>query len=532
MTSAALYDEADPVSDMARCAPGGGVAPVLQAQSISKAYAGTQALDDVSLDVQPGEVHALVGENGAGKTTLLNVLSGVVMPDGGDIRVRGRRVRLTTPRQAQELGIGTVFQELSLVPGVSVAENVFSNRAPTRHGGFIRWSELFARTRELMAEFGVEIDVRTPVGDLPVGTRQQVEIAKALSLDARILLLDEPSSALTPDEVATLFGVLRRLKASGIGIIYVSHRMPEVFEVADRITVLRDGRRLGTYATVETSPGEVVRLMVGRELSATFVPRKGETGEELLRVQGLSKAGAFHDIDLTLRRGEIVGLAGLRGSGRGELARILAGVNRPTAGAVRIDGKPASLASVAAAVELGIAYLPEERARDGLFPEISIEDNMIVTALKRFSRFGLIDPGKKTSVAKAYVSRLDIRAAGVKQPVARLSGGNQQKVLLAKWLVTEPRILLVHEPTKGIDIGAKHEIHLLLRDLADGGAGIVVISAEIPELIRLCDRIVVMHEGRITGEVAAQAASEEAIMALASGLSAAPTADEAQNENV
>ena len=505
--------------------PHNGANPVLESRNISKAYFGTQALDDVSLDLYGGEVHALVGENGAGKSTLLHVLSGVVVPDGGRIRVRGQPIDLRTPRQAQELGIGTVFQELSLVPSVSVAENVFANRAPTTFGGLIRWSELFARTRDLMAELGVEIDVRAPVSSLPIGTQQLVEIAKALSVDARILLLDEPSSTLAPDEMVVLFALIRRLKAHGIAIIYVSHRMREIFEVADRISVLRDGELVGTYRTSETSADDVVRRMVGREFSAVPELRTREIGKELLRLEGLSKINAFHDIDLTLHRGEIVGLAGLKGSGRSKLARVLAGAGTPTSGVFRVEGQRVSLTGVAAAIEVGIAYLPEERTSDGLFPKMSIADNIIAAALKRFSRFGLIDTTKRISFAKEYVDRLDIRTPGVNQLVERLSGGNQQKVLLAKWLVAEPRILIAHEPTRGIDVGAKYEIHESLRQLAAGGAGVMVISSEIPELLRLCDRIVVMHEGKITGEVHGETATEEAIMVLASGLTVPPSPD-------
>ena len=502
------------------------MAPILEARNISKSYSGTQALDSISVDLFAREVHAVVGENGAGKTTLLNILSGVVTADSDQILLHGEPVRVSSPRHAQELGIGTVFQELSLVPGVSVAENVFPNRAPTVRGGLINWRALYARTRSLMAEFGVDIDVRQPVGELPIGTRQLVEIAKALSVNADILLLDEPTSALTPDEISALFAVIRRLRANGMGIIYVSHQMREIFEIADRVTVLRDGRRMGTYATAETSPDKVIRLMVGRALNDMFEPRRGRIGAKLLQADRLSRTDAFHHVDITLRQGEIVGLAGLMGSGRSELAHVLAGVKRPTSGTIRVDGHPVYLKGVADAVALGISFLPEERKRDGLFLEKSIGDNIIVTAQKRFSRFGLVDTAKRAAVARDYVARLDIRTPSINQLVGRLSGGNQQKVLLAKWLVTEPRILVVDEPTKGIDVGAKFEIHALLRHLADNGTGVIVISSDLPELLGLCDRILVMREGRITGEAAGDSATEEAVMALASGLSRPPSSRE------
>ncbi|MFQ5971469.1 MAG: sugar ABC transporter ATP-binding protein [Alphaproteobacteria bacterium] len=498
--------------------------PLLVVRNASKAYSSTQALDDVSIDLLPGEVHALVGENGAGKTTLMNILSGVVTPDMGEIRISGEAVQFANPRQAQERGIGTVFQELSLVPSLSVAENVFTNRAPSRRGGLIRWGELHRRTRRLIALFDVDIDVKSPVGDLPVSTRQLVEIAKALSVEAQIILLDEPSSALMPDEVAALFRVVRRLKASGIGIIYVSHRMREIFEIADRITVLRDGHKIGTYVRSETTPDKIVRLMVGRELNTMFERRSAGSRDELLRTERLGVSGLFSDVNLTLHSGEIVGLAGLMGSRRGELGRTLGGALRPTVGMIMVDGVPVTMRGIADAIRLGIAYLPEDRKTDGLFLEKSVADNIIATMLRQVSRWGFVDGGKRNRIAEDYVGQLKVRTSGVSQLLGRLSGGNQQKVLVAKWLVTKPRILIVDEPTKGIDVGAKYEIHALLRRLADDGAGIIVISSDLPELLGLCDRIVVMHEGQFTGELSAEEATEESIMSRAAGLSdRAPT---------
>ncbi len=488
---------------------------LLVVERVSKAYGGSLALDNVSISLMRGEVHAIVGENGAGKSTLLNILSGAVMPDAGEIRVRGDLVHFTTPKSAQENGIGTVFQELSLVPSLSVAENIFPNRAPVRHGVFIRWSTLHQRAEELIAQFGLKIDVKAPVDRLANSTRQVVEIAKALSLKAQIILLDEPTSALTPDEVDALFGVIRRLKTNGIGIIYVSHRMREVFGIADRITVLRDGRKIGTFAKQHTSTKEIVRLMVGRELDAMFEPRKGRISNILLEAKRISHSGLFQDVDLTVRGGEIVGLAGLMGSRRSEVGMALAGALPTTSGTIQVEGKTVWMDGIADAIKLGIAYLPAERKTDGLFSEYSIGDNIISATLPRFSKWGFLDRASRDRISKHYVRRLNVQASGVQQLVGHLSGGNQQKVLIAKWLITRPRILIVDEPTKGIDVGTKYEIHALLRGLADGGAGIVVISSDLPEILGLCDRIVVMHEGRISGELAAEVATEDAIIRCA-----------------
>jgi ribose transport system ATP-binding protein len=494
--------------------------PLLTVNRISKAFGGSLALDGVSITLRGGEVHAIVGENGAGKSTLLNILSGALLPDAGEIRICGNPVHFATPRNAQESGVGTVFQELSLVPSLSVAENIFPNRAPVRCGVFIRWPALYRKAADLMAQFGIKIDVRAPVDRLANSTRQIVEIAKALSLKAEIILLDEPTSALTPDEVNALFGVIRRLKTNGIGIIYVGHRMREVFEIADRITVLRDGRKIGTFRKEQTSTKEIVRLMVGRELEAMFQPRRGRIGETLLEAKGISHSGLFQDVVLAVRKREIVGLAGLMGSRRSEVAMALAGVLPTTSGTIQVQGKTVRMRGLADAIKLGIAYLPADRKTQGLFPENSIGDNIISATLPRFSKWGFLDRSRRDRMSTEYVRRLNVQTAGVQQLIDYLSGGNQQKVLIAKWLLTQPRILIVDEPTKGIDVGAKYEIHALLRSLADDGAGIVVISSDMPELLGLCDRIVVMHEGRVSGELAAEVATEDSIIRCAVGFDA------------
>lgn len=495
-----------------------GKTALLTVERVNKSFGGIRVLDGVSIDLLPGEVHAIVGENGAGKSTLLNILSGVLTPDAGEIRVRGDPVHFATPKDAQRRGIGTVFQELSLVPSLSVSENIFPNRAPVWRGGFIRWSALHKEAQDLMAQFGVKIDVRASVDRLTNSARQVVEVAKALSLKAQILLLDEPTSALSPDEVGALFGAIRRLKTAGIGIIYISHRMHEVFEVADRITVLRDSRKIGSFVKTETSAKDVVRLMVGRELRAMFEPRRGRIGGILIQAERLSHSGSFQDVDLTVRSGEIVGLAGLLGSGRSALGMALAGLLRPTSGTIQVEGSTVWMRGISDAIKLGIAYLPAERKTDGLFLENSIGDNMIAATLAEFSKYGLLDRTRRDRISQQYIGRLNVRASGVHQLAEHLSGGNQQKVMIAKWLITQPRILIVGEPTKGIDVGAKYEIHALLRSLADDGGAIVVISSDLPEILGLSDRIVVMHEGRVSGELAADAASEDAIIRCAVGL--------------
>ncbi|NWF69707.1 MAG: sugar ABC transporter ATP-binding protein [Chloroflexi bacterium] len=492
-------------------------AALLEVQDVSKSFPGAQALRGVSFELLPGEVHALMGENGAGKSTLMHIICGVYTPDGGTIRINGRPVTLTSPRQAQNMGIGMVFQELSLVQGLSIAENVFVNRVPTRIGGSIRWGELYKRTQALMQQFGIDVDVRTPVSKLNITTRQVIEIVKALSLDARILLLDEPTSALPPNEVEILFQTIQRLKARGIGIVYISHRIPEVMEIADRVTILRDGQRVATEAISSITPDDLIEMMVGRKLTDLYPERAQDTGTELLRVEGLSRDKAFRDISFTLRAGEIIGIAGLMGARRSELLRALVGVDKAQSGSITVQGRSIQIHSPQQAFESGIAYLPAERKTDGLFLKMALTQNISVTALRLFSRWGLMNPRAEAAASKQFVERMGIRTPSVQQLVGRLSGGNQQKVMLSKWLVRQPKILLIDEPTKGVDVSAKVEIHALLRELVRQGAGIVFISSELPEVIGLADRILVMYEGRLVGEVPAAAASEQQLMLMASG---------------
>jgi ABC-type sugar transport system ATPase subunit len=493
------------------------VAPLLEIQEVSKSFAGTQALSRVSLTLAAGEVHALVGENGAGKSTLVNIIAGVLRPDEGAIRIGGEVISIENPRRAQALGIGMVFQELSLVESLTVAENVFDNRAPARLG-LTDWRRLNERTRGILALLGLAVEPTAMVADLPVGKRQLVEIAKALSLDVRILILDEPTSALAPDEVESLFTVIRRLRAQGIGVIYITHRMAELFAIADRVTVLRDGHVITSRATAECDTNAIIRAMVGRDLEAVSVRSSAGVGAPLLEARGLSRAGSFESVDLTLHVGEIVGLAGLMGAHRTDLGRTLVGALPQTGGQIRLNGNSVRLNDVGAAMRNGIAYVTDDRKADGLFLDMSIAGNVIATTLRRFSRFGLINTRAATRAAQQRMAALRIKAPDSQQLVARLSGGNQQKVMLAKGLEAGPRIFIIDEPTKGVDIGAKREIHQILRGLADASAALLVISSDLPELLQLCDRILVMREGRLVGELDREAATEETVMTTAAGL--------------
>jgi ribose transport system ATP-binding protein len=492
-------------------------APLLEIQEVSKGFNGTQALSRVSFALAAGEVHALIGENGAGKSTLVNIIAGVLQPDEGSIRIAGETVSIENPRRAQALGIGMVFQELSLIESLSVAENLLVNRAPTRFG-LVDWRRLNERTHAILAPFGFAVDPEALVADLPVSKRQLVEIAKALSLDVRIFILDEPTSALTPDEVEALFAVTRKLRAQGIGVIYITHRMAEVFAIADRVTVLRDGRVVTTRPIAACDPDAIIRAMVGRAIEAALDRPHRDAGAPLLEARGLSRAGSFESINLTLHAGEIVGLAGLMGARRSDLGRTLSGALRPTDGQIVIGGQSVRLKSVGAAMQHGIAYLTDERKSDGLFLDMSVADNVIAPSLHRFARFGLIDSRAGTHAARQRMEALQIKAPDERQIVARLSGGNQQKVMLAKGLETGPRIFVIDEPTKGVDVGTKQEIHHILRDLADGGATLLVISSDLPELLLLSDRILVMREGHIVGELDRTEATEEAIMTIAAGM--------------
>ena len=495
---------------------------LLRADAITKVYPGVRALDQVSLDVRAGEVHAIVGENGAGKSTLMTILAGTQVPDGGHLFVDDRPVEIPDRGAAERLGISIVFQELSLVSNLSIADNVFAARQPVGFLNLVRQRELYARTQVVLDRFNLGLSARTLVGALPTASRQVVEIAKALSFDARVLILDEPTSSLTQNEAQRLFAVIRQLRAEGMGIFYISHHLDEVFDIADRISVLRDGKHVGTLQTAETNEAEIVRLMVGREVQ-TLYGRPEQTGRDistapLLSARGLQYGSMLRDVSLSITPGEIVGVAGLVGAGRTELGRALFGLLPLEGGSMAIDGKPVELFSPADAISHGLAYLPQERKEEGLFLMMHLADNIAAPNLHSLSRHGFMQADAVRRLAADYAKALNIRTPSLFARVSNLSGGNQQKALISMWLAQKPRLLIVDEPTRGIDIGAKAEIHRLLRELAGNGMAILMISSELPEILALSHRVLVMAKGRITGHFTSEEAQEEAIMACASGL--------------
>jgi inositol transport system ATP-binding protein len=498
-------------------------APLLQVTGIAKRYPGVQALDDVSFDLRAGEIHGLLGENGAGKSTLLKILSGAETPDAGTIAIEGRHQVLTSPQDAQALGIATIYQELNLLPNLSVAENVFIGREPGPRV-FVSWRRLAEDTKALTDRIGLQVDPMTLVRDLSVAEQQMVEIARALSTDARLIIMDEPTSALSDTEVENLFAIVRELRAQGLGIIFVTHRLDEVMRHCDRATVLRDGLWVGTEDVADLSIDALIRMMVGRSMAQLFTPlAPREVGPVILEVLGMSRSGnlldphatVLEDIDLTVRRGEILGIAGLMGSGRSELARSIFGADAFDAGRIRIEGREVTIRSPADAIRAGIGLVPEDRKQQALFLALAVRNNLSLAALGRLMRWGVfVDESAELALIERYRSTLDIRMASPDQLIVNLSGGNQQKVVLARWLALEPKILIVDEPTRGIDVAAKAEVHLLLDRLARSGIAIVAISSELPEILAIADRIVTMREGRITGEIARADASEERLMQM------------------
>ncbi len=492
-------------------------AELLCLTGVTKSFGGVHALRGVDFHLRRGEVHALVGENGAGKSTLMKILAGNHRADAGQVALEGRVRHFDAPRDAQSAGIAIVHQELSLVPDLTIAENIFAGREPTRALGFVDRAKLHAGAREALAQLGLHLPTDSLVRHIDVAMRQMVEIAKAISLDCKVLILDEPTSALTDRETALLFQVIRRLRERGVGVIYISHKLGEVFEIADRVTVLRDGQLVGTVETTEVTPDDIVRMMVGRELSNLFNEKGRAPGEVVLEVKGLTREPAFRDVSFSLRAGEITGLAGLVGAGRTEVARALFGVDRPDAGEVLLAGKPLRARSPEEAIAHGIAYLPEDRKEQGLFLEMSVRANVVAASLREHARNGFLSPAAQDRTAERMRERMRIKTSSVEAPVDSLSGGNQQKVLFGKWLARELKVFLVDEPTRGIDVGAKSEVHALLRELADSGVAVLVISSELPEVIGAADRVLVMHEGRLVGEVGPAEMTEESIMMLAAG---------------
>ncbi|MEQ1769880.1 MAG: sugar ABC transporter ATP-binding protein [Devosia sp.] len=499
-----------------RTSPSPGAEPRLSIRNVTKTFPGVRAVDSVTFEVLPGEVHALMGENGAGKSTLMHLVAGVYAPDAGDIELDGHSLAGLDERGAAEAGIAMVFQERSLVGALSVAENIFVGRQPANRLGIIKLDTMFADARRVLTELGVDLDPRRRVETLSPGEQQMVEIAKGLSRDLKVLILDEPTSSLTIKEGRQLFDVVRKLAARGISIVYVSHRMAEIFEISDRLTILKDGRVTGVRDTAIVTEREVVALMVGRELSFAPDPRRVPADAPIvLEISNLAAAPVL-DASLTLRRGEIVCLAGLLGAGRTETCEAVFGARQVTAGTISIKGRPFRPLSPSDAMAAGISMLPEDRKESGLFLDFAISDNVAAANLQAYTHAGLLSRREMVAVAKEFVGRLRIATPDTERDVRSLSGGNQQKVLLAKWLARKPEILIVDEPTRGVDVGAKADIYRIIRELAADGMAVLVVSSDLPEVLALAHRIVVMAEGRTVGEMDATGATEQAILELAS----------------
>jgi ABC-type sugar transport system ATPase subunit len=488
------------------------VTSIVELHGIDKSFAGFPALKDASFDVRAGEVHALLGENGAGKSTLIRIISGVHAPDRGEIRIGGEVVRLSSPRDARRRGIATVYQELLLFPELSVAENIFLGKAPRTRWGGIDWAAMRAKARVLLEELDSrDLDVDAKVGGLSVASRQRVEIAKALSQDPRVLVMDEPTTSLAEGDVSRLMAIVRRLRERGVGIVYVSHRLREIFALADRVTVLRDGACIGTRPIAEVTESALISMMVGRSIDQLFPKVDAPRGRTLLELRNLSYRRAVRNVSLTVRQGEILGIAGLVGSGRTELALTMFGITPATSGEILVDGKPVVIDGPRVARDLGIAYIPEDRALQGLIRAQSLRENVSLPVLDRISWATIVDRRGEERRAREAIDRFGIRARGTAQIARQLSGGNQQKVVVAKWLGTEPRILIMDEPTRGIDVGAKAEIHALMGKLAQQGLGIVMISSELPEVLGMADRVLVMSGGRIVAAFERAEATPDAV---------------------
>ena len=485
---------------------------LLTARGLSKSYGGVRVLDGVDFELHAGEVHALVGENGAGKSTFVKILAGAVRAESGGVALRGAPLPAGDPLAVRRLGVSVVHQEFTLVPELDVVDNVFLGRERGRP--FLRRAEMARAVRARLDELGVDVDVRVPVGQLSVAQQQLVEIARALELDAAVLVLDEPSASLSAREVARLLTVVRQLRDRGLGIIYISHRFDEIFAVADRVTVLRDGRHVATAAAAGLDRSQLIKWMVGREVSEEFPAREPKPGAPALEVRGLSAAGRFRDVSFTVREGEIVGLAGLVGAGRTSTALAIVGAI-DSVGDVRVRGEHVRVRTPADAIDRGLAYLTEDRKGRGIFAELSTSTNITIAFLRAFVRSGFISDTRERDAAARAARDFDVRAATLEQPAGTLSGGNQQKMLLARYLLEPRTVVILDEPTRGVDVGARAEIYALMNRLTSAGLAILMISSDLPELIGMADRVVVMREGRVTGEIERSALTPEVVMALA-----------------
>ncbi len=488
---------------------------ILELKNISKRFSGVEVLHQVSFSLKRGEVHALLGENGAGKSTLVKVMTGVHQPDGGELLLNGVPTTFNNTRESGQAGIAAIYQELSLFPDLNVAENIFVGRQPTAFGGRIDWRKLYMEAAKLLDSLGVHLDLKQKARNLSIAQQQMVEIARAFSINARILIMDEPTSSLTLNEVADLFRLVRRLRDEGTAIIFISHRLEELYEVADRVTVLRDGAYVDTRPIKEVARDDLIRMMVGRTITNLFPKQDVQAGKVVVRVDHLTREGAFRDISFELREGEILGMAGLVGAGRTNVARALFGIEPPTAGTIEVDGNQIKITSPQQAIALGLAYVPEDRQLHGLIPPMNITANISLPMLHEYSHLGWLRDRVERSSAFQAARQIEVRANNIWQRARELSGGNQQKVVLAKWLSTNPRILILDEPTRGIDVGTKAAVHALMSKLASEGLAILMISSELPEVLGMSDRIIVMHEGYMTGHFTRSEATQERIISAA-----------------
>ena len=493
-------------------------APALRLQDIVKTFPGVRALDGVNFEVMPGEVHALLGENGAGKSTLMKVLAGMHQPEEGHIFIGGKQVTMSTPLEAKSHGVVLIHQELSLAPEMTAAENIYLGELPRKRFGFVDWKTLYARSNAILERLKCGFSAGALVADLSIANQQMVEIARALTVDARVVVFDEPTASLTDAEKVVLFDIINDLRAQGVGIVYISHRMDEIFTLSDRITVLRDGSYRGTLVTAETDEDEVTKLMIGRSLDLLRRIEAGDVGDVVLEVRGLSCAPLYEDVSFSVRAGEVVGFYGLVGAGRTEIAETLFGLRSPSAGTILIDGKAVTIGSPQEAIGLGISLVPENRKEQGLILGMNCRDNMTLPQVDDLTAGPFVSGGAEISIFDQYRDRLAIKTPGWRQPVGFLSGGNQQKIVIGKWLSMQPRVLIVDEPTRGIDVGSKSEIHNLIRMLAGQGYAVIVISSEMPEVLHVSDRVVAMYHGRIMREFTAAEVSEDSLVQAISGI--------------
>ncbi|PIE35413.1 D-xylose ABC transporter ATP-binding protein [candidate division KSB3 bacterium] len=489
---------------------------ILRLEHIDKSFAGVHALEDVSFDLTPGEIHALIGENGAGKSTLVKVITGVHQPDRGAIFFQGEQTSFHSTLSAHQHGIAAIYQDLNLFPDLNIAENIFMGHMPVNpKTKAVDWNLMYQRSAEILDRLGVDLNPKSRVLGLSIAEQQMVEIAKALSVNAKVLLMDEPTSTLTLRETEDLFRIVRQLREAGTAIIFISHRLEELFEIADRVSVLRDGQYVGTKNIDDITEDELIQMMVGRTLDDMFLKEHAEITDVVLKVENLRKDGLFRDISFELHRGEILGLAGLVGARRTEVARAIFGVEPADGGTIQVEGNAVTIHDPKDAMALGVAYIPEDRQQHGLVLPMNLTHNITLPILEHFTTHSWLNQDAERTTAQEFAHRLEVRAAGLWQNAQELSGGNQQKIVLGKWLATEPKILILDEPTHGIDVGTKATIHQLMSHLASQGMAVLMISSELPEIIGMSDRILVMHEGRLTGEFQRGEATQEDIMAAA-----------------